>query len=145
MAARGEVCLVQLDPTRGSKVRKTRPCVIVSPDELKPVISEYMPGGGGRKAANHVFRSARPDGLTIGNVSASMIQLEILGEAQFYLCYDIVAHLDPGRADGRSDVYRVLGVESPAGARRYYRMRASDGHWLSGSERTPTTVVKGVR
>src|SRR5262245_49576753 len=31
------------------------------------VVSEYMPGGGGRKAANHVYRSARPDGLMIGN------------------------------------------------------------------------------
>jgi mRNA interferase MazF len=31
---RGEVYLVELDPTRGSEIRKTRPCVIVSPDEL---------------------------------------------------------------------------------------------------------------
>jgi mRNA interferase MazF len=33
-AARGEVHLVQLDPTLGSEIRKTRPCLIVSPDEL---------------------------------------------------------------------------------------------------------------
>src|SRR5512145_1701795 len=33
------------------------------------IVSEYMPGGGSRKAANHVFRSSRPDGLTIGNFS----------------------------------------------------------------------------
>jgi mRNA interferase MazF len=31
---RGEVHLVRLDPTEGSEIRKTRPCVIVSPDEL---------------------------------------------------------------------------------------------------------------
>ena len=31
---RGEVFLVHLDPTRGSGIRKTRPCVVVSPDEL---------------------------------------------------------------------------------------------------------------
>jgi len=31
---RGEVFLVDLDPTRGSEIRKTRPCVVVSPDEL---------------------------------------------------------------------------------------------------------------
>ena len=30
------------------------------------IVSEYMPGGGGRKAANYLFSSARPDGLTIG-------------------------------------------------------------------------------
>jgi mRNA interferase MazF len=32
--ARGEVHLVALDPTRDSEIRKTRPCVIVSPNEL---------------------------------------------------------------------------------------------------------------
>ncbi len=32
--ARGAVHLVVLDPTLGSEIRKTRPCVIVSPDEL---------------------------------------------------------------------------------------------------------------
>ena len=31
---RGEVYLVQLDPTRGSAIRKTRPCVVVSPNDL---------------------------------------------------------------------------------------------------------------
>ncbi len=32
--SRGEVYLVELDPTRGSEIRKTRPCVVISPDEL---------------------------------------------------------------------------------------------------------------
>lgn len=31
---RGAVYLVELEPTRGSEIRKTRPCVVVSPDEL---------------------------------------------------------------------------------------------------------------
>jgi mRNA interferase MazF len=31
---RGDVFLVSLDPTRGDEIRKTRPCVIISPDEL---------------------------------------------------------------------------------------------------------------
>ena len=31
---RGDVCLIELDPTRGSEIRKTRPCLVVSPDEL---------------------------------------------------------------------------------------------------------------
>lgn len=31
---RGDVHLVILDPTVGSEIRKTRPCVIVSPNEL---------------------------------------------------------------------------------------------------------------
>jgi mRNA interferase MazF len=31
---RGEIWLVNLDPTIGSEVRKTRPCVVVSPAEM---------------------------------------------------------------------------------------------------------------
>lgn len=30
------------------------------------IVTEYMPGGGGRKAANYIYRTARPDGLTLG-------------------------------------------------------------------------------
>ena len=47
--SRGEVFLVQLDPTRGSEIRKTRPCLIVSPNEL-----------------NHYLRTALVAPLTTG-------------------------------------------------------------------------------
>jgi mRNA interferase MazF len=30
----GEIWLAQLDPTVGSEIQKTRPCVIVSPDDM---------------------------------------------------------------------------------------------------------------
>lgn len=30
----GDIWLAQLDPTVGSEIRKTRPCVIVSPEEM---------------------------------------------------------------------------------------------------------------
>lgn len=36
--ARGDVHLVRLDPTLGSEIQKTRPCLVVSPDEL----NEYL-------------------------------------------------------------------------------------------------------
>jgi hypothetical protein len=45
------------------------------------VVSEYMPGGGGRKAANHVYRSARSDGLMIGNPGLGMVSAAVLGES----------------------------------------------------------------
>ena len=31
MVKRGEIWLVRLDPTEGREIRKTRPCLIVSP------------------------------------------------------------------------------------------------------------------
>lgn len=34
MVKRGDVWLVALDPTLGSEIQKTRPCVVVSPPEL---------------------------------------------------------------------------------------------------------------
>lgn len=44
------------------------------------IVSEFMPGGGGRKATNHLFSVARPDGLTIGNVGAGLVANAVLGE-----------------------------------------------------------------
>ena len=34
MVRRGEIWLVNLDPTVGSEIRKTRPCVVISPPEM---------------------------------------------------------------------------------------------------------------
>lgn len=34
MVKRGEIWLVALDPTLGSEIQKTRPCLIVSPPEM---------------------------------------------------------------------------------------------------------------
>jgi tripartite-type tricarboxylate transporter receptor subunit TctC len=31
------------------------------------IIVQYMAAGGGRQAANHVYRGAKPDGLTVGS------------------------------------------------------------------------------
>jgi putative tricarboxylic transport membrane protein len=42
------------------------------------IVSDYMPGGGGRKAANYIYRTARPDGLTIGGMSASLVTNAVL-------------------------------------------------------------------
>ena len=49
MVARGDIWLVQLDPTLGSEIRKARPCVVVSPaeihDHLRTVIVAPMTTG----------------------------------------------------------------------------------------------------
>jgi tripartite-type tricarboxylate transporter receptor subunit TctC len=44
------------------------------------IVHEYMDGGGGRKAANYIFNSARPDGLTIGSVGGGVVASAVLGE-----------------------------------------------------------------
>jgi tripartite-type tricarboxylate transporter receptor subunit TctC len=44
------------------------------------IVSEYMPGGGGIKAANHVFKNVKPDGLTIGRIGGALVANAVLGE-----------------------------------------------------------------
>lgn len=39
---RGEVFLVNLEPTRGSEIQKTRPCVVVSPEELNAHLRTFI-------------------------------------------------------------------------------------------------------
>lgn len=40
--ARGDVLLVNLNPTRGGEIRKIRPCVVVSPDELNKHLRTFI-------------------------------------------------------------------------------------------------------
>ena len=39
---RGEVYLINLDPTLGGEIQKTRPCIIVSPDELNAYLRTFI-------------------------------------------------------------------------------------------------------
>lgn len=42
VVSRFEVWLIDLEPTRGAEIRKTRPCVVVSPDEMNHNISTVI-------------------------------------------------------------------------------------------------------
>jgi tripartite-type tricarboxylate transporter receptor subunit TctC len=44
------------------------------------IVTEFIPGSGGRRAANHLYANARPDGLTLANVGAGLVANAILGE-----------------------------------------------------------------
>src|SRR5262245_19111084 len=44
------------------------------------IIVEYMEGAGGQKAANYLYKTARPDGLTIGFYSAGTVPAAVLGQ-----------------------------------------------------------------
>jgi tripartite-type tricarboxylate transporter receptor subunit TctC len=57
------------------------------------IVMQFMPGFGGRKAANHLYKIARPDGLTIANLTASTIPLAILGEVGVEYDIDKLVHL----------------------------------------------------
>ncbi len=66
---RGEVYLVSLDPTTGQEIKKTRPCVIVSPDELNAHLATYivapMTTGGHPYPFRIPCRFQRKDGFIV--------------------------------------------------------------------------------
>ena len=39
---RGEVFLVALEPSRGREIQKTRPCLIISPDQLNGALTTFL-------------------------------------------------------------------------------------------------------
>ena len=53
---RGEVYLVALNPTRGQEIRKTRPCVVVSPDELNAHLGTFIVAPLTSGGFGYVFR-----------------------------------------------------------------------------------------
>ena len=66
---RGEVYLVSVDPTQGKEIKKTRPCVIVSPDELNSNLATYivapMTTGGHPYPFRIPCRFQRKDGFIV--------------------------------------------------------------------------------
>jgi mRNA interferase MazF len=39
---RGDIVLISLDPTKGQEIKKARPCLVVSPDELNKHLRTYI-------------------------------------------------------------------------------------------------------
>jgi mRNA interferase MazF len=56
VARRFEIYLVCLDPTIGSEIRKTRPCVVVSPDEMNEGIQTVLVAPMTTKGRNYPTR-----------------------------------------------------------------------------------------
>ena len=89
------------------------------------IITEYMPGAGGRKAANYISRVARPDGLTMASPVGGFLMLAVLKE--------------PGV---EYDINRLIFLGAPDGVAHYvFHSRKEAG--LSSVEKLRT--VSGIR
>jgi len=55
---RGDVYLIALDPTLGREIKKTRPCVVVSPDELNKHLTTFIVAPLTTGSFNYPFRIA---------------------------------------------------------------------------------------
>ncbi len=87
------------------------------------IVVEYMDGGGGRQAANHIFRNARPDGLNLAAFSTGVIALAVLGESG--VMYDIDKFTYLGSPESTSHL--VFYTRKEAGLNSIEKLRAASG------------------
>lgn len=66
--ARGDVFLANLKPTRGGEIRKTRPCVVVSPDDLNAHLRTFIVAPLTTGGYSYPFRVACTFGGRSGHV-----------------------------------------------------------------------------
>jgi tripartite-type tricarboxylate transporter receptor subunit TctC len=92
------------------------------------IVSEFMPGGGGRKAANHVYSVARPDGLTIGNVGAGLVANAVLGEPGVQYDLDKLMYL----GSPNSATHYVFLTKRELGLNTLEKLRGHSGLRIGG-------------
>ena len=89
------------------------------------ILIEFMAGAGGQKAANHLYRGARTDGLVIGSAPSGMVSSAILGEAGVH--YDLDKFIYLGSPNSASHYVfftnRKLGLGSLEKLRAYSGLR----------------------
>jgi tripartite-type tricarboxylate transporter receptor subunit TctC len=103
------------------------------------IVNEYMPGGGSRKAANHVYKSARPDGLTIGNLGLGMVSSALLGEP------GVIYELDRFYFLGSpfSSHHAIFVTRKEAGLSNIEKLRAAEGIRIGGQSVGFSTYIEG--
>lgn len=87
------------------------------------IVVEYMDGGGGRQIGNHMARNAKPDGLTIGAFSSSVISMNILRDSG--VMYDIDKFFYLGSPESTSHL--VFYTRKDAGLNNIEKLRAASG------------------
>jgi tripartite-type tricarboxylate transporter receptor subunit TctC len=87
------------------------------------IVTEYMDGGGGRKAANHMFRGARPDGLTVGAMGGGVVALYVMGESG--VMYDIDKFIYLGAPE--TVAHQIIYTPKELGLNNLEKLRAKPG------------------
>jgi tripartite-type tricarboxylate transporter receptor subunit TctC len=87
------------------------------------IVSEYMPGGGGRNLANHLYTAASNDGLTIGNIGSGFVANAILGEKGVKYDIDKLIYL----GSGNSKTSYVFLTKKESGFKTLQMLKAHPG------------------
>jgi tripartite-type tricarboxylate transporter receptor subunit TctC len=92
------------------------------------IVIQFMPGAGGRKAANHLYSMAANDGLTIGRVSSGLVTGAILGLPGVQ--YDLHKFIYLG--SGQSEGSHVFFTRKEAGLNTLDKLKAAKGVRVGG-------------
>lgn len=92
------------------------------------IVMQHMAGGGGRQAANHVFKVAKPDGLTVGSMGAALVANAVLGEPGVQYELDKLIYL--GTPD--SAQHYLFITHRDAGAVNLEKLRSLAGLRIGG-------------
>jgi len=103
------------------------------------IVTEYMPGAGGRKAANYVYKVARPDGLTIASPVGGFLMLAVLKEPGVE--YDISKFHYLGAPDVVA--HYVFSTRKEAGLSSLEKIRATSGVRIGAQAVGHTIYVVG--
>ena len=87
------------------------------------ILIEFMDGAGGRKAANHVYRGARADGLFIGSLASGIVFSAVLGEPG--VDYDLDKFIHLGSPNSAS--HYVFFTTKKVGLGSLEKLRAHSG------------------
>jgi tripartite-type tricarboxylate transporter receptor subunit TctC len=113
-------------PAGGSADMRTRAVISLLRKHIPgnpTIIMQYMAAGGGRQAANHIYRGARPDGLTIGSMGAALVANAVLGETGVQ--YDIDKFIYLGTPD--SAQHYIFFTNRKADLVNLEKLRAAQG------------------
>ena len=103
------------------------------------VVIEYMDGGGGRKGANHIYHTVRPDGLTIGAASGAIVGLGIMREQG--VSYDVDKFIYLGTAEHEN--HAVIYTRKELGLDNLEKLRGKPGIRIGGQTVGYVSYVAG--
>jgi tripartite-type tricarboxylate transporter receptor subunit TctC len=103
------------------------------------VVAEYMPGGGGRKVANHLYSAARPDGLTMAFPPGGFVAYAIFKETG--VAYDINKLIFVGSPESATQY--VFLTRKEAGLNSLEKLRAATGVRIGAQSVGHTIYIVG--
>ena len=126
------VRIINNDPggTAGTRVKAVVPYLRKYIPGNPTIIVEFVEGGGGRRAANQVFNSSKPDGLTLGALGSAIIGMHVMRETG--VMYDIDKFIYLGTPV--SENHNVIYTRGALGLSNLEKLRAASGVKLGAQE-----------